>query len=78
MKRNYTVIGRALTVNGKSRSVGATATFDERDGDALTRAGRLEPVRNTDKAPLTVDSQPSSIKSEIVPAKPKRKAKAAK
>jgi hypothetical protein len=78
MKRNYTVIARALTLNGRSRPIGATVTLEERDGDTLVRAGRLEAVRNTDTAPLTVDSQPSSIKSEIVPAKPKRKAKASK
>ena len=78
MKRNYTVIGRPLTLNGKSRALGATVTLDQRDGDTLARAGRLEAVRNTDTAPLTVDSQPSSIKSEVVKAKPKSKAKAAK
>jgi hypothetical protein len=52
MKRNYTVIARALTLNGRSRPIGATVTLEERDGDTLVRAGRLEAVRNTDTARL--------------------------
>lgn len=78
MKRNYTVIGRQLTLNGKTRALGATVTLEQRDGDTLARAGRLEAVRNTDTAPLEVEAQPSSIKSEVVKAAPKRKAKSSK
>lgn len=73
--RKYTVVGRALNVNGKRRKVGDTLMMGEKNGDILARSGRLEAVRDTERAPLV---EGPTATAEVVPAKPKRKAKSAK